>query len=201
MNNPQEELAQEYQENLNAPHNQERLREIAEWIFQMAIVSLIVIAVNTFLCRLVFVSGESMYPTLHDQDVLLIRMAGYTPESGDIVVCRTEEDGLLGGKHIVKRCIATAGQTVFVDYAANVVMVDGVALEETYINLDVEDPMDPAGRENAFYLVPEGHIFVLGDNRNYSADSRGTSVGMVNVEKVIGCKVFRIPLGQWLEQT
>lgn len=195
MNNLQEEQGRAFPETAEVSS---RLKELGEWIVQMTLVAVIVIAVNTFLCKLVLVSGESMYPTLHDRDVLVIRMIAYTPEQGDIVVCRTEEGGYLSGRNIVKRCIATAGQTVLVDYAANTVSVDGVVLEEDYINLNPEDPMDPKGMENAFYIVPEGHIFVLGDNRNHSTDSRLGSVGTVSVEDVIGGMMLRIPLGQWL---
>lgn len=175
-----------------------RVKAFLVWVLQMLVVALIVVLLNIYVCRLVRVSGDSMYPTLYSNDVLMIRVLAYTPKQNDIVVCETDEDSTMNGKQIVKRCIATAGQTVFLDYANNTVAVDGVTLDETYINQDEDDPLASGGRENVFYLVPQGQIFVLGDNRNHSADSRDSSIGLVSLEDVVGGMLFRIPLGMWI---
>lgn len=191
-------VSQEKVAPVQVPRRKRRIKAFLEWVLQMMIVALIVVLLNIFVCRLVRVSGDSMYPTLYDNDYLMIRILAYDPDVNDIVVCKTDENSSMGGKQIVKRCIATAGQTVFVDYANNTVAVDGVVLDETYINQDEEDPLVAGGRENAFYLVPEGHIFVLGDNRNHSADSRDSTIGLVSLDDVIGGMMFRFPLGMWI---
>lgn len=174
-------------------------RKNLKCLLQLAATVIVAILANLYVCRFVVVSGDSMYPTLHDGDLLLMRVAAYVPEQGDILVCGTDEEGLLRGKQIVKRCIATEGQSVLVDYANNTISVDGVVLVEDYVNPE-DDPLEAYGRENTIYLIPEGHIFVLGDNRNYSADSRTNGVGSIPVEDVLGGVMLHIPVGAWFDQ-
>lgn len=145
----------------------------------MALVGLIL--VFTFIGRIIGVDGSSMMPTLHDHDMLLLQSIGYTPESGDVVVL--SKKSFREGQPIVKRVIAVGGQTVDIDYAAGTVAVDGVALEEDYINEAMyELPPDYATHVE----VPEGSIFVMGDNRNKSSDSRDPRLGTVDVRYVLG---------------
>lgn len=168
------------------------------WLSEIALTLLVVLVLNTVVLRLVLVGGNSMYPSLHHRDFLIVQRLGYRPEQGDIVVIKTEEDSPLGGEQIVKRVIAVEGQTVFVDYGNNTVTVDGKVLDETYINREEEDPMGDTLYENTAYVVPRGHIFVLGDNRNHSEDSRSADVGMVAEEAVVGGVWIHIPSGRWL---
>jgi signal peptidase I len=170
-------------------------REILSWVITIAIPVVLVLFLNAFVGKLVIVNGTSMYPTLYDQDLLVVQTIAYTPKSGDIVICKTDPNGDLDGENVVKRCIAVAGQTVSIDYDANTVTVDGVVLEEPYLNTSYGDVMMSGYYENATYVVPEGCIFVLGDNRNNSTDSRSTRLGMVPVENVIGRKVLDLPIG------
>ena len=144
----------------------------------MALVSLILIF--TFVGRVIGVQGSSMVPTLHDKDMLLLQSVGYEPAQGDIVVL-TKSSFMT--QPIVKRVIAVGGQTVDIDYDAGTVAVDGVVLEEDYINEAMfELPADYATHVE----VPQGSIFVMGDNRNKSSDSRDPRLGTVDVRYVLG---------------
>ena len=95
----------------------------------MALVGLIL--VFTFIGRIIGVDGESMMPTLHNKDMLLLQSIGYEPSQGDVVVL--SKNTFRDGAPIVKRIIAVGGQTVDIDYGTNTVYVDGVALDEPYI--------------------------------------------------------------------
>ena len=137
--------------------------------------------VFTFVGRLTPVDGISMEPTLTHGDLMLIQTLGYVPRQGDVVVLTKAFDAADGP--IVKRVIATGGQTVEIDYEARLVYVDGVPLDEPYI----KTAMVPPRYENLTRVqVPEGSIFVMGDNRNYSGDSRDVTLGPVDVRHVIG---------------
>lgn len=147
----------------------------------------------TFVARIIVVSGPSMENTLFGGDLILVWSAGYTPRQGDIVVLtqeRYQEDS------IVKRVIAVEGQRVDVDYDANTVYVDGVALEEDYIKEQMLVPHFGEGINHV--TVPEGCIFVMGDNRNNSADSRYPDIGIVDTRCVIGRGlVVLFPFHHW----
>ncbi|MEA4954799.1 MAG: signal peptidase I [Pseudoflavonifractor sp.] len=146
----------------------------------MALVSLIL--VFTLVGRVIGVVGSSMVPTLHQSDLLLLQSIGYTPKQGDVVVLRKPS---FMTEPIVKRVIAVGGQHVTVDYDAGTVTVDGQALDEPYINELMVDTMNP-------YMtvldgtVPEGSIYVMGDNRNHSSDSRDQRLGTVDERYVLG---------------
>ena len=144
--------------------------------------------------RLIGVDGHSMVPTLQDGDRLLVlnSMLYDDYKYGDIVVLRKET---FLEEPIVKRVIATEGQTVDIDFDEGVVYVDGQALEEDYIR-------EPTYLDEglAFPItVPEGCIFLLGDNRNNSMDSRDPSLGPVDVRCVIGKAVALVFPGKSAE--
>ena len=148
----------------------------------------VVVIVFVLLFRIVVVSGSSMYNTLWHNDYLLVMsnvLCG-SYDSGDIIVASKESFN--DGEPIIKRVIATEGQTVDIDFGAGVVYVDGQALEEeyTYTPTNVSEGV-------AFPLtVAEDCIFVMGDNRNRSRDSRYPDIGMVDEREVLGKAVLLI---------
>lgn len=160
-------------------------RELYEWVQALVCSVLAVVLLFTFVIRLIGVDGHSMVPTLQDGDRLLVlnSMLDDDYRYGDIVVLR--KDTFLKDP-IVKRVIATEGQTVDIDFSAGSVYVDGALLKENYIN---ELTFLEEGTEFPL-TVPENSIFVMGDNRNHSSDSRDSRLGTVDNRYVIGKAVF-----------
>jgi len=154
-------------------------------VYILAFVTLLFV----FVVRLVGVDGTSMLPTLHHGDFLLLESNFLYDaddiEYGDIVVLNVPYYWERNRSLIVKRVIATEGQTVDINFETGDVYVDGVCLQEDYIL----EKIRYSGGEYALeypVVVPEGHIFVLGDNRNGSADSRLSYVGMIDERCVLG---------------
>ena len=160
-------------------------RDLYEWMQALVCSVLVVVLLFTFVVRLIGVDGHSMVPTLQNGDRLLVlsSLLDSDYEYGDIVVLR--EESFLE-EPIVKRVIALEGQTVDIDYQTGAVYVDGELLEEDYIN---EPTYVEEGTEFPL-TVPEGSIFVMGDNRNHSSDSRSSDLGTVDTRYVIGKAVF-----------
>lgn len=159
-------------------------RDCYDWLQMLTFVLVAVVLVFTFAGMVIGVVGDSMYPTLHNRDIMITRRIGYTPGQGDVVVIRKES---FMEEAIVKRVIAVEGQQVEIDYNSNTVYVDGVAMEEPYINQEDEDVMvERPGMVYQEFTVPEGCIFVMGDNRNGSTDSRYPALGMVDTDYVLG---------------
>ena len=161
-------------------------RWLYEWVQALVTVVLCAVVVFAFAARLVLVSGPSMRETLQDQDCLVVLsplLCG-DYEAGDIVIIQRKS--FRDGEPIVKRIIATEGQTVDIDFDAGVVYVDGAALEEDYIRqpTHLEEGLDfPC-------TVPAGCVFVMGDNRNDSDDSRDPDLGPVDTREILGQAVF-----------
>lgn len=156
-------------------------RELYEWVQALVCSVLAVVVLFTFGARLIGVDGHSMLPTLQNGDRMLVlnSMLYHDYKYGDVVVLR--KDTFLK-EPIVKRVIATAGQTVDIDFDSGTVYVEGEPLQEEYIN-----ELTFLEEGTAFPLtVPEGHIFVMGDNRNRSSDSRDANLGTVDTRYVIG---------------
>lgn len=152
-------------------------------IADIAVSAVIVIfIIFVFLFRIVGVVGNSMVPTLHEGDWLAVSSSQYEPKASDVVIIT--QPNALDNKPIVKRIIATEGQTVDIDYSKGEVYVDGQLLNEPYINepatddteCDIEMPV----------TVPEGYVFVMGDNRNHSTDSRSSLVGFIDEKYILG---------------
>lgn len=177
----------------------EAVGDVMDTCESVLVAMFVVLLIFTYLFSVAVVEGDSMLPTLQDADrLLLINFAD--PEPGDVVVLNSDsaytfdaagqlrEDGGLG-KKIVKRLIAEANQTVDIDFAAGIVYVDGKPLAEPYTStLTTRD-------EGAFtypITVPEGYVFVLGDNRSVSKDSRHPDVGLIPEEDIVGKVWLRV---------
>ncbi|MGN0663287.1 MAG: signal peptidase I [Faecalibacterium sp.] len=156
-----------------------RGQELLEWYEALISAALVLVLVFSFFFRIIQVDGESMVPTLYHGDKLIVWGAGYTPERGDVVII---DSGTSYGKPLVKRVIARGGDTISIDYGAGTVTVNGTVLEEDYIaapthlGYDVTYPL----------VVPEGTVFVMGDNRNASLDSRASYIGCIDEEDILG---------------
>lgn len=163
-------------------------RDLYEWVQSLVGSVLVVVAIFTFVIRMMGVDGHSMLNTLQHGDRLLVvnSMLYHDYKYGDIVILR--KNGVFDDDPIVKRVIAVEGQMVDIDFAEGIVYVDGEALEEDYIR---EPTYTTEGTEFPL-TVPEGSIFVMGDNRNGSSDSRDYRLGTVDTRYVIGKAAFLI---------
>ena len=163
-------------------------RDLYEWVQSLVGSVLVVVAIFTFVIRMMGVDGHSMLNTLQHGDRLLVvnSMLYHDYKYGDIVILR--KNGVFDDDPIVKRVIAVEGQTVDIDFTEGIVYVDGEALEEDYIR----EPTYTAEGTEFPLTVPEGSIFVMGDNRNGSSDSRDYRLGTVDTRYVIGKAAFLI---------
>ena len=156
-----------------------RGQNVFEWYEALISAALVLVLVFSLFFRIIQVDGCSMVPTLVNGDKLIVWGAGYTPQRGDVVIVDSYTSY---GKPLVKRVIAKGGDTVSIDYATGTVAVNGEVLQEdyiaepTYLGYDVTFP----------YTVPEGTVFVMGDNRNQSLDSRSTYVGCIDERDILG---------------
>ena len=167
-------------------------KQTDRWFNLFCTVMIVLLLLNTFVIKLAIVDGSSMYPTLHDNQLMLVLRPGYEPTQGDVIVIHTGKS-ILSRDYIVKRVIATQGQSVTIDYDLDEVTVEDVTLPEPYLNFEEEDPMLPRDdRAVVHYTVPEGCVFVMGDNRNHSADSRSDKYGMIDANIIVGKVVLPV---------
>lgn len=158
------------------------------WVQTLVYAVVAIVLLFTFVGRLTRVEGNSMLNTLHDGDMLLLQSIGYEPKVGDVVVLNkttAETVSLLGGDAIVKRVVALGGQTVQIDYKTSTLYVDGQPVNEPYVREAMELRAGPYSGQTAF-VVPEDNVFVLGDNRNESTDSRQEMLGPVHKDYIMG---------------
>ncbi len=168
----------------------EVLRNVAwtslfHWVYAIAFIFTAVFVSAVFV-RIYAVDGNSMNPTFNDKDLLLVSIINNERAGkGDIVVADLSDNEEV---IVVKRIVATENQTVEIDYKTQTLFVDGVAVEEDYIT---EMSFAPNNEIDYPYTVPEGHVFLLGDNRIDSRDSRNKNVTAVPQDKILGKVVAR----------
>lgn len=179
----------------------ERLKKLADFVEILIISFFVMLMISTYIFRIFTINGDSMRDTLKSGDRIIAWIIGNNPEQGDIVVIRADnsitlnddnsleiKDGI--NKTIVKRVIATGGQTIDIDFGNGAVYVDGERIFEEYLKLGLTHK-----DEGAFdypVTVPQGYVFVMGDYRSVSEDSRSAEIGFIPTENIIGEVIFRI---------
>lgn len=174
-------------------------KETMDWVQAIVIALVVSFLLKSFVLTLAEVKGESMEPTLQNEDRLYVNRFMYKPEKGDIIIFKPVTNPK---KPYIKRVIATEGDTVYIDFETSEVYVNDELIDEPYINEDTEligsyikslMTQGEYSRENPI-VVERDKLFVMGDNRNHSTDSR--EIGQVPVKDVIGHAIFRFwPLG------
>ena len=169
-------------------------KDVFEWLEIAVVCVIFLVLLLTLTFRVVNITGESMENTFYGKERIIISNLFYNPEYGDVVVISRNMDNSsdeVAKQPLIKRVIATEGQTVDIDFDKGVVYVDGEALVESYtktptnLRYDIKFPV----------TVPEGCVFVMGDNRNKSIDSRSSTIGvngMIDERYILGKAIFRI---------
>ncbi len=173
--------------------------DILEWTASLVYAVIAVLLINLFAVRLTTVDGNSMNNTLFNADGVISTNLFYTPCRGDIVVIQSDRfpnrvltekyDAVIYGEPIIKRVIGVAGDKISFDFDKGEVYLNGELLVEDYVATPTNVEWDSvSGKE---YVVPEGCVFAMGDNRNGSTDSRDSRVGMVDTDLIMGKAIFR----------
>lgn len=178
----------------NGKNSTNWVKELRDWVLAIVFAVLVAMVVREYVFTLVKVQGTSMEPSLQHNDRLYVNRFFDTPEKGDVVIFKPASDP---NRPYVKRVIATEGDTVYIDFVTGKVYVNDEAIKEDYIKEKTRNNGDyiaqlmkngQYSRNNPIVIQP-GYIFVMGDNRNNSKDSR--HLGPVPVDEVMGNAVFR----------
>ena len=165
-------------------------RETYDWMHSIIIALIACVFIFVFGIRVINVAGSSMNPTLNNGEKMLVSNLFYSPEVGDVVVFKKDEYD--PNKALVKRIIAIEGQEINMDFETGTIYIDGQPIEEDYISELTVSKLDFIGPKT----VPDGCVFVMGDNRNASTDSRDSRIGMVDARLILGkvyCVIYPVP--------
>ena len=179
------------EQSMGTPQKQSKtVRTILEWAEEVIIAVVLIAVVFTFGCRVVTVTGTSMVPNFHEGDrVLVVNDIGGVKQGDVVVIVNVLQEP------IIKRVIATEGQTVDFDYESGAVLVDGQVVDETQFGLENGITGEPFSSFEVLEFpqtVPEGCVFVLGENRAVSEDSRYQDVGMIDERNILGKAVIHL---------
>ena len=180
------------------------VKEALEWTDSIVASVIFVVLLFTFALKIVGIVGESMTNTLMDGDRVLVYSLGYTPEIGDVVIISRNATNIIENEdtkdeRIIKRVIATAGQTVDIN-ESGLVSVDGVEIQEGYVR-DHAKTFKKDNKVEFPHIVEDGCVFVLGDNRLDSLDSRSSVIGDIDTRYILGkaiCRIMPFSEFKWL---
>lgn len=159
------------------------------WVDTIVYAVIFVSIILIFFFRFFGVDGESMSPTLHTNDRIVLSCFNYTPARGDVVV--TGQPNVINNR-LVKRIIAVGGDKIDIDFTNGIVYVNDTAIQEPYIKEPTavrEDFVGPV-------YIPEGKVFVMGDNRNDSSDSRRNEIGLIDENYIVGKVVYTLKISK-----
>ena len=194
-NNTRKTKAEQKDELAKLPPEVRARRETYDWIQSLMASLIVCVCFFAFFVRVIDVSGNSMNPTLKNGDKMLVSDVMYDPQAGDVVVFKNNTYD--PNKALVKRIIATEGQESNIDFENGIVYIDGRPIQEDYIAELTNRKLDFIGPKT----VPEGCVFVMGDNRNASTDSRKSEIGMVDERTIIGkvyCVIYPLDEAGWV---
>ena len=176
------------QENTDNSTSIERSKSILSYLHDLVFGLAAILLIFMFVFRILVVSGPSMEQTLVNGDCLILvsNILYNNPQYGDIVVA--SKNSFKEGEPIIKRVIATEGQKVDIDFEKGIVYVDDVALNERY----TKTPTNLYEGANFPQVVEKGHVFLLGDNRNDSNDSRSITIGQIDRREILGKVLFLV---------